>query len=222
MRTILVVDDDLHILELVRLHLVSWSYKVLTANSGKVALALMDESIDLAIVDMMMPELDGLQLTTELKSEWDLPVLMLTAKGELDDKREGFMVGVDDYVVKPFEPEELLFRVQAILRRYDKPTELKIEVGDLKIDRKTMQIVKGQMKLLLPLKEFELLAILGSRPGQVFERGYLMEQVWGFEYERDETLNTHIKRVRERLSALQSSVQIQTVRGVGYRLEVKV
>ncbi|KKB33924.1 response regulator transcription factor [Bacillus thermotolerans] len=219
MRTILVVDDDLHILELVRLHLVAWRYKVLTASSGEAALRLADHSVDLAIVDVMMPGVDGFQLTARLKEEWDMPVLMLTAKGELEDKREGFMSGVDDYVVKPFEPEELLFRVQAILRRYDKPTESKIEVGDLEIDRQTLQVVKGKQKLMLPLKEFELLAILASRPGQVFERRYLMEQVWGLDYENDDTLNTHMKRIRERLSALQASVHIHTARGVGYWLE---
>lgn len=220
MRTILVVDDDLFILELVRLHLTSWRYQVKTADSGEKALQLLDETIDMAIVDVMMPGLDGIALTEKLKKEWDLPVLMLTAKGELEDKREAFTVGVDDYVTKPFEPEELLFRVQAILRRFDKPTDLTIAVGDLEIRRKTLQVVKGPKKLLLPLKEFELLAILASRPGQVFERENLMEQVWGVDYESDDTLNTHMNRVRERLSALCSSVKIQTVRGVGYRIEV--
>lgn len=220
MRTILVVDDDQHILELVRLHLASWRYQVRTANSGDSALALMDDKVDLAIVDVMMPGLDGLVLTDKLKKDWDLPVLMLTAKGELEDKREGFMAGVDDYMVKPFEPEELLFRVQAILRRYDKPTDMTIAAGDLEIRRPTLQVVKGQKKLLLPLKEFELLAILASRPGQVFEREYLMEQVWGLDYESDHTLNTHMNRVRERLASLGSCVRIHTVRGVGYRIEV--
>ncbi|WP_284646523.1 response regulator transcription factor [Paenibacillus silviterrae] len=220
MRTILVVDDDLNILELVRLHLTSWRYQVKTADSGERALQLLDETIDLAIVDVMMPGLDGIALTEKLKKEWDLPVLMLTAKGELEDKREAFTVGVDDYVTKPFEPEELLFRVQAILRRFDKPTDSIITVGDLEIRRQTLQVVKGSKKLLLPLKEFELLAILASRPGQVFVRDYLMEQVWGMDYESDDTLNTHMNRVRERLAALGSCVKIQTVRGVGYRVEV--
>jgi len=220
MRTILVADDDLHILELVRLHLVSWRYQVRTAISGDAALALMDDKVDLAIVDVMMPGLDGLALTDKLKKEWDLPVLMLTARGELEDKREGYMAGVDDYLVKPFEPEELLFRIQAILRRYDKPTDTTIALGDLEIRRQTLQVVQGQKKLLLPLKEFELLAILASRPGQVFEREYLMEQVWGLEYESDHTLNTHMNRVRERLASLGSCVRIHTVRGVGYRIEV--
>ncbi|MCR2806363.1 response regulator transcription factor [Paenibacillus soyae] len=220
MRTILVVDDDPNILELIRLRLVSWRYQVRTANSGEAALALMNEKVDLAIVDVMMPGLDGFELTDKLKKDWDLPVLMLTAKGELEDKREGFMAGVDDYMVKPFEPEELLFRVQAILRRYDKPTDAAISAGDLEIRRPTLQVVRGQRKLLLPLKEFELLAVLASRPGQVFEREYLMQQVWGLEYESDHTLNTHMNRLRDRLDSLGSSVRIHTVRGVGYRIEV--
>ncbi|MEO4051829.1 response regulator transcription factor [Solibacillus sp. CAU 1738] len=219
MRKILVVDDDEHILQLVRLHLQSWHYEIICAASGTEALEKMTVDVDLAVVDVMMPKLNGLQLTEKLKADWGIPVLLLTAKGELEDKREGFLVGADDYVVKPFEPDELLFRIQAILRRYDKPTEGLIEVGDLKIDRRTLQIEKQNTKLLLPRKEFELLAILASRQ-QVFERAYLMEQVWGFDYENDDTLNTHIKRLREKLMRLESNVHIQTIRGVGYRLEV--
>ncbi|KYG92379.1 MULTISPECIES: response regulator transcription factor [Metasolibacillus] len=219
MRKILVVDDDQHILQLVKLHLQAWHYDIICAANGVEALQQMTEDVDLAVVDVMMPEMDGLQLTKELKEEWEIPVLLLTAKGQLEDKREGFTVGADDYVVKPFEPDELLFRIQAILRRYDKPTEAAIEIGDLVIDRRTLQVVKGQTKLVLPLKEFELLAILASR-AQIFQRDYLMEQVWGLDYESDDTLNTHIKRLREKLVRLDSTVQITTVRGVGYQLEV--
>lgn len=219
MRKILIVDDDLNILQLVKLHLQSWHYEIVCASNGIEALQQMAEDIDLAVVDVMMPQMDGLQLTKKLKEEWEIPILLLTAKGQIEDKREGFTVGADDYVVKPFEPDELLFRIQAILRRYDKPTETAIEIGDLLIDRRTLQVIKGQMKLVLPLKEFELLAILASR-AQIFQRDYLMEQIWGLDYESDDTLNTHIKRLREKLVRLESTVQITTIRGVGYKLEV--
>lgn len=219
MRKILVVDDDPNILQLVKLHLQSWRYDIVCASNGVEALQQMTEAVDLAVVDVMMPQMDGLQLTKKLKEEWEIPILLLTAKGQIEDKREGFSVGADDYVVKPFEPDELLFRIQAILRRYDKPTETAIEIGDLLIDRRTLQVIKGQMKLVLPLKEFELLAILASR-AQIFQRDYLMEQIWGLDYESDDTLNTHIKRLREKLIRLESTVQITTIRGVGYKLEV--
>lgn len=108
---------------------------------------VLDDKIDLVIVDVMMPGMDGIALTDKLKKDWEMPVLMLTAKGELEDKLEGFMAGVDDYLVKPFEPEELLFLVQAILKRYDKPTNEVVAVGDLEIRRSTLQVVKGSKKL---------------------------------------------------------------------------
>lgn len=219
MRKILVVDDDPHIVQLVQLHLQAWHFKVVSASNGEEALQKMDMDIDLAVVDVMMPKMDGYALTAHLKEDWEIPVLLLTAKGQIDDKREGFLVGADDYVVKPFEPDELLFRIQAILRRYDKPTETELTVGDLTIDRKTLKISNGQMKVVLPLKEFELLATLASR-SQIFQREYLMEQIWGIDYESDDTLNTHMKRLREKLTRLKSKVEITTVRGVGYKLEV--
>ncbi|VEF46533.1 DNA-binding response regulator [Bacillus freudenreichii] len=219
---ILVVDDDPHILELVNIHLTQAGYSVLKASNGLEALALLDgEFPDLAVVDVMMPGMDGYTLTKKLRAEADIPVLLLTAKGELEDKEKGFLAGSDDYLVKPFEPKELLFRINAILRRYDKAVDMLIEVGPLKINRQSYEVSAGKKMILLPLKEFELLSLLASRPHQVFTREVLLERVWGFDYEGDEqTLNVHIKRLRDKLEKLAENVIISTVRGVGYKLEV--
>ncbi len=219
---ILVVDDDVHILQLVNIYLTREGYQVLQAENGQQALQLLGGSLpDLAIVDVMMPGMDGFTLTEILSQDYDIPVLLLTAKGELEDKERGFLAGSDDYVVKPFEPKELLFRVAAILRRLDKKNQITIQVGKLIIDRRSFEVVIEEDTLVLPLKEFELLALLASRPNQVFTRSFIMEQVWGYDYEGDEqTLNTHVKRIRERLHRYITDVEITTVRGVGYKIEV--
>ena len=222
MNTILVVDDDAHILKLVNIHLVQAGYQVIQASCADDALEQIDITLpDLAIVDVMMPGMNGFELTKILNEDYNIPVLLLTAKGELEDKEKGFSAGSDDYVVKPFEPRELLFRVAAILRRFDKKNQETFEVGDMFIDRRSFEVTVGNQTLMLPLKEFELLALLASRPNQVFPRATIMEQIWGFDYEGDEqTLNTHIKRIRERIAKHTNCVAITTVRGVGYKLEV--
>ncbi|MGE8005299.1 response regulator transcription factor [Lysinibacillus sp. NPDC093216] len=219
---ILVVDDDVHILQLVNIYLTREGYQVIQAENGQQALKLLEGSLpDLAVVDVMMPGMDGFTLTETLSQEYDIPVLLLTAKDELEDKERGFLAGSDDYVVKPFEPKELLFRIAAILRRLDKKNQVTIQVGRLVIDRRSFEVVIGEDTLVLPLKEFELLALLASRPNQVFTRSFIMEQVWGYDYDGDEqTLNTHVKRIRERLYRYKSGVEITTVRGVGYKVEV--
>lgn len=218
---ILVVDDDAHILQLVTIYLTREGYQVLCAENAQQALALLEGNLpDLAVVDVMMLVMDGFTLTETLTQDYDIPVLLLTAKGELEDKERGFLAGSDDYVVKPFEPKELLFRIAAILRRLDKKNQVTFQVGKLVIDRRSFEVVIGEDTLILPLKEFELLALLASRPHQVFTRSYIMEQVWGYDYEGDEqTLNTHVKRIRERLNRYDTAVEITTVRGVGYKLE---
>lgn len=219
---ILVVDDDPNIVELVTIHLSQAGYVVMKAANGVKALELLEEDLpDLAVVDVMMPGMDGYELTKRLRAEADIPVLLLTAKGELEDKERGFLAGSDDYVVKPFEPKELLFRINAILRRYDKAVDVHIQVGLLKINRQSYEVSIGKKVLLLPLKEFELLSVLASKPNHVFERDFLIERVWGFDYEGDEqTLNVHIKRLRDKLEGLPEAIKISTVRGVGYKLEV--
>lgn len=222
MTNILVVDDDPHILELVSIHLRQAGYTVMQAGNGLDALALLEhEWPDLAVVDVMMPGMDGFTLTKQLR-EKEIPVLLLTAKGELEDKEKGFLAGSDDYVVKPFEPKELLFRIHAILRRYDKAVDLQIQAGPLQINRQSYEVSVGKKVLFLPLKEFELLSVLASKINQVLPREFLIERVWGYDYEGDEqTLNVHIKRLRDKLESLTDAVKISTVRGVGYKLEVE-
>lgn len=221
---ILVVDDDRHILELVSIHLLQAGYEVVKAANANEALAYLETDLpDLAIVDVMMPGMDGYTLTKKVREEANLPVLLLTAKGELEDKEKGFLAGSDDYVVKPFEPKELLFRINAILRRYNKAVDRFIYAGPIKINRQSYEVTVGKKILLLPLKEFELLSVLASRPNQVFARDLLIERVWGYDYEGDEqTLNVHIKRLRDKLEGLPEDVKITTVRGVGYKLEVDI
>ncbi len=219
---ILVVDDDPHILELINIHLSQAGFIVKKATNGLDAFESLKETIpDLAIVDVMMPGMDGYTLTKKLREKADIPVLLLTAKGELKDKEKGFLAGSDDYVVKPFEPKELLFRINAILRRYDKAIDTYIQVGSLIINRQSYEVSVGKKVLLLPLKEFDLLSVLASRPNQVFTREILLERVWGYDYEGDEqTLNVHIKRLRDKLAKFGDEIVISTVRGVGYKLEV--
>lgn len=218
MKKILLVDDDPAILQLLATYFKNWNYDTLQTSNGNEALEQVDESVDIAIVDVMMPGIDGFEVTKRLKEDWELPVLLLTARGQLDDKREGFFAGADDYLVKPFEAEELLFRVQAILRRYDKFTVSKLEIGDLQLNREQYEIKKDTISLVLPSKEYELLELLSSR-NRVYERLYIMEQVWG-DIVSDDTLNTHIKRLRTKLSRLKSNVSIKTIRNVGYQIEV--
>jgi len=219
---ILVVDDDPEIVELVSIHLKDAGYRVKTAKNGIEALTFAErETPDLAIVDVMMPEMDGYTLTRHLREEWNIPVLLLTARGELEDKERGFLAGTDDYVTKPFEPRELLFRVQALLRRYDKRGDSKVVAGPLQIDTDRYEVRIHEKLFILPLKEFELLATLASRPNHVWSRDLLIENVWGYDYEGDEqTLNVHIKRLRDKLAPYKNELQITTVRGVGYKFEV--
>lgn len=221
MIVILAVDDDIHTLELISVYLSQTGYRVIKAMNGKEALSFMQEEVpDLAIVDVMMPEMDGLALTKVIREQYDFPVLLLTAKGRLEDKEKGYLAGSDDYLVKPFEPKELLFRIRAILRRYDKTSDANIQVGNMLINRKSFEVQIGEELLVLPLKEFELLSKLASKTNQVLTRDQLIEAVWGIDFEGDEqTLSVHIKRIRERLVKMQSDVQITTVRGVGYKLD---
>lgn len=218
---ILVVDDDIQILELVQIHLQQEGYNVIKAHNGIEALdATLDILPDLAVVDVMMPEMDGYTLTKELR-QMDIPVLLLTAKGELADKEKGFLAGSDDYLVKPFEPKELLFRIQAILRRYDKSVDPLLTIGSLTINQRSYEVTAGNKTLLFPLKEFELLSVLASRTNHVFTRKFLIDRVWGMDYEGDDqTLNVHIKRLREKLRTIAPDIKITTIRGVGYKLEV--
>lgn len=220
MMRILVVDDDPFIQKLIGIHLKKDGYEAVFASDGLEALELINEDmLDLAIVDVMMPKMDGVSLTKHLTNQ-EIPVLMLTAKTTLEDKEKGFLAGADDYMIKPFEPKELLFRVRAILRRFQKLKRSHTTLGNMIVNRLTFEVKVREQVLLLPLKEFELLSILCSKPDIVFTRDQLMEQVWGYDYDGDDfTLTTHIKRLRTRLEEVDACVKIQTVRGIGYKIE---
>ncbi|MDQ0201325.1 response regulator transcription factor [Neobacillus ginsengisoli] len=224
MTNILIVDDDINILKLVNIHLSEQGYNVFQAKDGMEALGLLKkEACDLAIVDVMMPFMDGYALTKEIRKEFDIPVILLTAKNQIEDKELGFQAGTDDYLVKPFEPKELSFRIKALLRRYDhQEDESILRIGSTTINKKSYEVQIGNRTLLLPLKEFELLYYLVSNPKQVFSREHLIEHIWGLDFEGDvRTVDVHIKRLRERFSKLTDGFQIKTVRGVGYQLEVQ-
>ncbi|MDM5327050.1 response regulator transcription factor [Neobacillus sp. CF12] len=224
MTTILIVDDDMIILNLINIQLTNQGYTVVQAKDGIEALEILKKvTCDLAVVDVMMPFMDGFELTREIRKQYKIPVLLLTAKSQIEDKEQGFLAGTDDYLVKPFEPKELLFRIKALLRRYDHQIEQSIiRIGNTTINKKSYEVQIGNRTMLLPLKEFELLNYLFSNPKQVFSREHLIEQIWGIDYEGDDrTVDVHIKRVRERFSKLSDDFQIKTVRGVGYFLEVK-
>jgi two-component system, OmpR family, response regulator len=223
MTQILIVDDDPHIRELLRLLLQNEGFEIREAGDGVEALALLESAkADLVILDIMMPNMDGWTLCRELREHYDLPMLMLTAKGETMQKIKGFELGTDDYLVKPFEPLELVVRVKALLKRYRIAASQTVQIGELLLNRKTYEISVGSNSITLPLKEFELLFKLASYPGKTFSREQLIEQIWGYDYEGDErTVDVHIKRLRERFPEEVHSFKISTVRGLGYRLEVQ-
>lgn len=219
---ILIVDDDAHIRELLRFYLQKEYYEVLEADDGLAASNILEqEQIHLAVVDVMMPNKDGWELCKEIRTYYDLPIILLTAKGELEDKAKGFLSGTDDYIVKPFEPEELLYRIKALLRRYQMVSENVIQVHNTVIDRNKHEVRIGNERITLPLKEFELLAQLASYPDRIFTREQLVDLIWGHDFIGDSrTVDVHIKRLRERFRERTSDFIIATVRGLGYRLEV--
>ncbi|AIQ70131.1 response regulator transcription factor [Paenibacillus graminis] len=221
MPTILVADDDANIRELVSLFLRNDGFQTAEAADGKEALSVYSSTqADLVVLDIMMPVMDGWTLCKELRRiNPDLPLLMLTARGETWEKVKGFELGTDDYLTKPFDPLELTARVRALLKRYRIGSEQKIQFGNVILDRQTYKVMRGTESLTLPLKEFELLYKLAATPGQVYTRGQLIDQIWGIDYAVDDrTVDVHIKRLRERFAAT-PDFRIETVRGLGYRLE---
>ena len=222
MSTILIVDDDPHLRELSGVFLQREGFDVSEAANGVEALSFLENrKVDLVILDIMMPQMDGWEVCQQLRAWHDLPVLMLTAKGETSQKLKGFQVGADDYLVKPFEPLELVARVKALLKRYRIATSQRVQAGDLQMDRKTFEIIVHGERLTLPLKEFELLFKLAGTPGRTFSRDQLIEDIWGYDFAGNErTLDVHINRLRERFPEDRHSFRIRTIRGLGYRLEV--
>ena len=221
MSKILIVDDDPHIRELIRVFLIHEGFEVVEAADGREALSRLDtHKVDLAVIDIMMPQMNGWELCQELKATFDIPVLILTARGETSQKLKGFQLGTDDYLVKPFEPLEMVARVKALLKRYRIEASQTIQLGQLTMNRKTYQVLDHGHEITLPLKEFELLFKLASYPGRTFSREQLIEDVWGYDFQgNDRTLDVHISRLRERFPEEQHSFKITTIRGLGYRLE---
>lgn len=222
MKTILIADDDPHIRTLLRHVLMEEGYLVIEAKDGQEALTKMKATmIDLAVLDVMMPHVDGLELCQHIRDTYDIPIILLTARDALSDKEQGYLRGTDDYLTKPFEPEELLFRIKALFRRYLVPSQDKIVLNQVIIDRKNYEVSDGANMLLLPTKEFELLVQLACYPGRLFARSELIELVWGADYEGDErTVDVHIKRLRSRFNQYEDSFMIRTVRGIGYKLDL--
>lgn len=222
MAPIMIVDDDPYIRELVRVFMLKEGFDVIEASDGADALKQLETvQVDMVIMDIMMPNMDGWELCKELREHYDIPLLMLTAKGETSQKVKGFELGTDDYLVKPFEPVELAMRVKALLKRYKIASSQTVQVGDLSMNRKTYEITVGSESVTLPLKEFELLYKLASYPGKTFSRDQLIEQIWGFDYEGNErTVDVHINRLRERFPEERHAFRIATIRGLGYRMEV--
>lgn len=221
----MVVDDDANIRRLIKLYLEDEGMVVVEKSNGVEAWEYIGgHNIDLIILDVMMPRMDGWELCRKLR-EYDenKPILMITAKGEPEERIRGFQLGTDDYLVKPFEPMELVLRVKALLKRYRISISQVVKLGTVILDKTNYQIRFTNTDTVdtIPLKEFELLYMLGAQPGKVYTRNALIENIWGFEYEGDErTIDTHIKRVRERFSVYESNFKIVTLRGLGYRLEV--
>lgn len=222
MATIMIVDDDPNIRELLRVFLEKEGFTVKDAVDGQAALNKLEKTkIDLVILDIMMPRMDGWELCRELREYYEFPLLILTAKGEMSQKIKGFKLGTDDYLVKPFEPLELVMRVKALLKRYQIATSQIVEVGMITMDRKSYQIKSKNQILTLPLKEFELLFKLAASPGRTFTRSQLIEDIWGYNFTGNErTLDVHISRLREKFTEEKYYFRIRTIRGLGYRLEI--
>lgn len=222
MPTILVADDDANIRELVCLFLRNDGFATVEAADGQEALNVYAAThVDLVVLDIMMPIMDGWTLCKELRrSNPDLPLLMLTARGETWEKVKGFQLGADDYLTKPFDPLELTARVGALLKRFRIGSTQAIGLGNVILDRQTYKVTRGTESFTLPLKEFELLYKLAGTPGQIYTREQLIDQIWGIDYAGDDrTIDVHVKRLRERF-ATTPDFHIETVRGLGYRLEV--
>ncbi|MBQ3078579.1 MAG: response regulator transcription factor [Clostridia bacterium] len=222
MSTILVVEDNPNQRRILSVFLKGEGYGVEDAESADEALKVLErKKIDMAICDVMLPGMDGFRLTEELRSfDPDLPILITTAKGEMEDKEKGFLAGTDDYMVKPIDLNELLLRMRALFRRAKIQTEKSVEIAGAVIDSRDASVKYCGNAIFLKRREFQLLFMLASNSGIILTRRQLMDGVWGVDCETDErTVDVHVKRVREKLKNV-DAFSIETVRGLGYRLEV--
>lgn len=222
---VLVIDDDVNICELIRLYMEKEGYEVMTVYNGLKALeAFREFTPNMVILDIMLPGADGWQVCREIRKISNIPIIMLTAKGETFDKVLGLELGADDYVVKPFDAKELVARVKAVLRRYEhKEVDMQeIVYPNLVINKSNYTLKLNGKEVEIPPKELELLYFLASNPNKVFTREQLLEHVWGFDFYGDSrTVDVHIKRLREKIEDVNASWQLKTVWGVGYKFEVK-
>lgn len=222
--TILLIDDDENICKVVTLYLQKEDFDIKVAQDGQTGLNLFSQvNPDLVLLDIMMPGMDGIEVIKQLRRESKTPVIMLTAKGDTFDKVLALELGADDYIVKPFEPKELIARIKAVIRRTEKanePDNETVKYDGLKISLATYSVEYMGNKLELPPKELELLYFLAQHPNKVFTREQLLQKVWEFEFYGDSrTVDVHIKRLREKLNG-EHNWQIKTVWGVGYKFEV--
>ena len=218
---ILIAEDDHSLRTLMRAYLEQEGYKVYLAADGREALTILENThIDLAICDLMMPFLDGFQLTEQLRqANFTLPILVVTAREGLEDKKQAFALGTDDYMVKPVDMNEMIWRVGALLRRAQIVNEHKLTIGNVVLDYDALTVTSEKETLELPRKEFYLLYKLLSYPKKIFTRQQLMDEIWGMDAKTDErTVDVHIKRLREKLGDLEE-FKIITVRGLGYKAE---
>lgn len=219
---IMVVDDEMHIRELVRFYLDKAGFDTIEAANAEEALDIVENQyIDLAVVDIMMPGMDGFELVEQMRQYREFPVIMLTAKSQSKDKLRGFSLGIDDYVTKPFDPGELMARVKTILKRYSINSSNVVKIGDVIFDGDKYEVRYQDQIIHLPLKQFELAFELAKNPNQIFTREQLIEKIWGMDYDGfDRTVDVHIKRIRENLGHL-PGFKVVTVRGLGYKIEVE-
>jgi DNA-binding response OmpR family regulator len=223
MATVLVVDDEPIVREVVIRYLEREGHTTLETGHGDRARELLEQQTpDLVVLDVMLPGMDGLELCRWIRARSDLPVILLTARGEEADRIVGLELGADDYVTKPFSPRELAARVRTVLRRAAPPTDTtaRFSFGDIEIDTQTREVHKAGQELRLTAKEFDLLAFLADNPRRVFGRDQLMSRVWGYEAALDTgTVTVHVRRLREKIETEPSEpLHLQTVWGVGYRL----
>ena len=223
--SVLIADDDKNICELIRLYLEKEGYSVTSVYDGEMALlSAMRQDYSVIILDIMMPKKDGIEVLKEIRKKSNVPVIMLTAKGETVDKVLGLEFGADDYIVKPFEPKELIARIKAILRRveFDSESTQMVNYENLSIDMNTYELKIADEVIAIPPKELELLNFLCSHPNKVFTRDQLLNEVWGYDYYVDSrTVDVHVKRLREKIDGKSDKWELKTVWRVGYKFEVK-
>lgn len=226
---ILIVDDDNNIAELISLYLTKECYDTKIVNDGEEALSAFESyNPNMILLDLMLPGIDGYQVCREIRTKSNVPIIMLSAKGEIFDKVLGLELGADDYIMKPFDSKELVARVKAVLRRFQPakaaapiPTSKCVEYPDLTINLSNYSVIYNGKQVDMPPKELELLYFLASSPNQVFTREQLLDHIWGYEYIGDtRTVDVHVKRLREKIND-HENWQLSTVWGIGYKFEVK-